>query len=281
MSVFLKVIGHNRSALFGTVMLVLFFLVAIIGPAVVPLDRTPDYLHRFLPPGWPHLLGTDYAGRDIAAQLVHGSRDIMIIAFSTGFFATLIALTVGITAGLLGGPIDAFITSVIDIVLTVPQFPIMAIFAALFRISTPIEFGLILAMWAWPSLARSIRSQILTIKLREFIEVCRIMAMGPVHIIFNELMPNVMPFITINFIGIAKDAITASVGIMMLGLVPLRVENWGMMLNMAAFQTGAIFIPHAWSYLLSPMLAIILFQYSLVHFASGVDELFDPRLRSR
>jgi peptide/nickel transport system permease protein len=63
--------------------------------------------------------------------------------------------------------------------------------------------------------------------------------------------------------------------------VPLNVENWGMMLNLAAFQTGAIYIPRAYSYLLSPMIAIILFQYSLVCFASGIDELFDPRLRRR
>ena len=67
----------------------------------------------------------------------------------------------------------------------------------------------------------------------------------------------------------------------MLGLVPLRMENWGMMLNMAAFQSGAIYVPRALSYLLSPMAAIILFQYALICFASGVDELFDPRLRSR
>jgi len=157
----------------------------------------------------------------------------------------------------------------------------MAIFAALFRIENPIMFGLILAIWSWPGLARSIRSQILTLKKKEFVEVARIMGMGTSHIMYKELMPNIMPYITINFINMAKGAITASVGIMLLGLVPLRVQNWGMMLNLAAFQTGAIYIPGAYSYLLSPMLAIVLFQYSLINFASGVDELFDPRLRAR
>ncbi len=74
------------------------------------------------------------------------------------------------------------------------------------------------------------------------------MGMSKFHIMFSELMPNMMPYITINFINIARGAITASVGIMLLGLVTLRVENWGMMLNMAAFQSGAIYVPKAYSY---------------------------------
>jgi peptide/nickel transport system permease protein len=272
---------HNRSALFGTVTLLFFLLMAAVGPELIPMDNQMDFMHRFEPPEIGHWLGTDYAGRDILAQLVHGTRDIMAIAFSTALFSTTIALMVGIPAGLMGGSFDTIMTAITDVFLTVPSFPVMAILAALFRIRNAVEFGFILAVWAWPSLARAIRSQILTLKLKEFIEVCRVMAMGTRHIVVQELLPNIMPFVTINFIGQAKNAITASVGIMLLGLVPLRVENWGMMLNMAAFQTGALFVPHAWSYLLSPMLAIILFQYSLVNVAAGIDELFDPRLRGR
>ncbi|MEQ8226136.1 MAG: ABC transporter permease [Candidatus Eremiobacterota bacterium] len=276
-----KIIKHNRRAFFGFIMLCIFFLTALLGPVLIPLDMTPDYMNRFQSPSLSHFLGTDYAGRDILIQLIHGSRDIMLIAFSTGFFGIFIAVSTGLSAGLLGGKYDAFMMRLIDVLLTVPSFPIMAIFAALFRIKNPIIFGLILALWSWPALARSIRSQILTLKKKEFIEVARIMGMSTTHIMFKELMPNMMPYITINFINIAKGAITASVGIMLLGLVPLRVQNWGMMLNMAAFQTGAIYIPKAYSYLISPMCAIVIFQYSLINFASGVDELFDPRLRTR
>lgn len=276
-----KIIRGNRRAFLGFIVLMLFLLTAIFGPILVPLDMTPDYMNRFLPPSSEHYLGTDFAGRDILAQLIHGSRDIMLIAFSTGLFGVLIAVSIGISAGLIGGAFDMVVMRAIDVFLTVPSFPVMAIFAALFRISNPITFGLILAIWSWPALARSIRSQILTMKKKEFVEVARVMHMGNLHIMFRELMPNMMPYITINFINISKGAITASVGIMLLGLVPLSVENWGMMLNLAAFQSGAIYIPRAYSYLLSPMVAIIIFQYSLINFASGVDELFDPRLRSR
>ena len=276
-----RIIRRNKRAFAGFIMLIIFLIMALIGPVLIKLDLTPDYINRFQPPSLKHFLGTDYAGRDIFTLLVHGSRDIMLIAFFTGLFGILLAITIGIAAGLTGGVFDAVVMRVIDVFLTVPAFPVMAIFAALFKIQNPITFGLILAIWSWPGLARSIRSQILTMKKREFVEVAQVMGMSKFHIMFNELMPNMMPYITINFINIARGAITASVGIMLLGLVTLRVENWGMMLNMAAFQSGAIYVPRAFSYLLSPMLAICLFQYSLINFASGVDELFDPRLRQR
>ena len=90
-----------------------------------------------------------------------------------------------------------------------------------------------------------------------------------------------IPFISINFIHIAKNAIIASVGIMLLGIVPLSVTNWGMMINIATKQVGAIYVPHALPYLLSPIFFIVVFQFALINFASGVEELFDPRSRGR
>jgi peptide/nickel transport system permease protein len=273
-------LAGNRGALAGFVGLVVFVVIAVLGPWVVPLDMTPRYQQRFQPPSMSHVLGTDYAGRDIAQQMVAGTGDILLIAFSTGLFATLLALLIGMAAGLGGKRTDALLTGVIDIFLTVPNFPIMAIFAALFQIRNPIQFGFVLSLWAWPPLARAIRSQVLTLKRREFVEVANVMAMGWTSVVCGELLPNMMPFVTINFITMAKNAITASAGIMLLGLVPLRVQNWGMMLNLAVFQSGAIYIPHAYTYVLAPMLAIVLFQYCLVRFASGIDEIFDPRLRA-
>lgn len=277
----LGIIRRNTKAFIGLIILLLFLATALVGPFMVELDMSPDHLNRFQPPSSKHFLGTDYAGRDILALLIHGSADIMLIAFSTGFFGVFLAVTIGISAGLIGGTFDTVTMRIIDVFLTVPSFPVMAIFAALFRIQDPITFGLILSLWSWPSLARSIRAQIMTLRKKEFVEAAEVMAMSKTHIMFKELMPNMMPYISINFINIAKGAITASVGIMLLGLVPLRAANWGMMLNMAAFQSGAIYVPRALSYILSPMLAIVLFQYSLICFASGVDELFDPRLRTR
>jgi len=263
----------------GLFLLALFLATALVGPWLIELERMPNYEARFAPMSAQNWLGTDYAGRDVWAQLVHGSRDILTIAFSTGFFAVLLALLIGVGGALCGGAVDAFLVGCTDIFLTVPSFPLMAILSALFRVGDPITFGLLLALWSWPGLARALRGQVLSLQQREFIEVCRLMRMGTWHILWREIFPNLVPYLTLNFILIARNAITASVGIMMLGLVPLRVENWGMMLNLAAFQSGAIFLPQGLTYLMAPLLAIVIFQYALILVAGGIEELFDPRLR--
>lgn len=273
-------IRKNPRALFGLAVLVLYFLMAALGPYLIP-DMNIEYENRYQGPSLGHLLGTDYAGRDIFAQIIHGSTDVMLIAFSTAFFATLLAAFIGIFSGLKGGKADSFIMKVVDIFLTLPQFPLMAIFAGLFSISNSISFGLLLAFFSWAGLSRAIRTQVLSLKNKEFIEVCQVMAMPLRHIIVKELLPNMVPFISINFIHLAKNAIVASVGIMLLGIVPLSVTNWGMMLNIAAKQVGALYVPAALPYLLSPIFFIVLLQFALINFAAAVEQIFDPRLRSR
>lgn len=274
-----KIIYHNKRAFFGFIILCLYIIMAICGAIFKQPNLESDYLSRFQLPSFEHLLGTDYAGRDTFTQIVYGSTDVLMIAFSAAVIGTLTAITLGFVSGLVGGRIDLFIMQVTDIFLTLPRFPIMAIFAGLFSIKDPISFGLILGVFEWPSLTRALRNQIMTLKNKEFVEVCKIMNMPLTHIMFNELFPNMIPFIAINFINIAKGAITASVGIMLLGIVPLSSTNWGMMLNLATTQTGAIYIPNAYPYLIAPIFFIVLFQFSLISFASGVEELFDPRLR--
>ncbi len=277
----LRALVRNRRALFGLVGLGFFLLMAVLGPMLIPLDRMPNPEVRFQSPSLQHLLGTDYAGRDTFAQIVHGSRDIVQISFFTGVFAVLIALAVGLSAGLAGGRVDTLLTAVIDIFLTVPQFPVMAILAALVRVGDPVTFGLVLAAWAWPGLARSLRAQVITLREREFVEAARVMALSSTWIVVREILPNLVPLVAVYFIRVARDAITVSVGIMLLGLVPLKVDNWGMMLNLATFQSGALYVPRAWAYLMSPLVAIVSFQFCLIQLASGVEELVDPRLRRR
>lgn len=273
-----RVLRHNRTAALGFAGLCVFVLMALVGPLVVPLDMTVRFELRFQAPSWAHWLGTDYAGRDILHQLVHGSRDVLLIAFSAAGLGTLVAVAVGLFAGLRGGHTERVIVLAIDVLLVLPRFPMLMILAALIPVRDPVSFGVVIALFNWPGLARSLRAEVLSLKEREFVEVARVMGLSSRHIVFNELAPNMASYISVNFIDMARGAITASIGIMFLGLVPLDVTNWGMMLNLATFNTGAIFIPAALAYVLAPLVAVVLFQYSMVAFASGLNELFDPRL---
>jgi peptide/nickel transport system permease protein len=270
----------NRKALVGAAILFLYFLMATVGPEVVPLDLTYRSELRLRPPSLAHPFGTDTHGVDIFAQIIHGSRDVLLVAFLAAIFSTGIAVAVGITAGFKGGLVDQSLMMLVNVLLTIPQFPIMLIFATVFRVSDPVSFALVLAVWMWAGLARAVRSQTLSLREREFIEAAGTLRLSPFHIVFREILPNIMPYIAINFVGMMRGAINASVGVMFLGIVPFSRTNWGMMLNMATRQTGAIYVPSGIYYAVFPILAIMFFQLGGYLFGHGLDEIFNPRLRA-
>jgi len=276
----LLIIWHNKRAFVGLLILLFFFLMATIGPEVVPLSMKSHYAERYLPPSREHILGTDYAGRDVWALIVHGSREVLLVAFLAALFTVCIGITIGMFAGLRGGLTDTLLMILTNAILTVPSFPVMLIIGSVFAVHNAVAFGALLSIWAWGGLARATRSQVLSLKEREFIEAARVLGLSTFHIVFRELLPNIMPYVTINFLTTMRWAITASVGLMLLGLVPFSSKNWGMMMNMAMTQSGAIYVPHALSYVLSPMIAIVLFQLGALFFAHGLDEVLDPRLRA-
>jgi len=276
----LRIIVRDKRAFVGMFILLFFLLMATIGPEVVHLDMRTNFAERFKPPSREHPLGTDYGGRDVLAMIVHGSRDVLSVAFMAALFTSLIAISVGMVAGLKGGLTDVILNLAINAVLSVPSFPVMLILGSVFKVTNAVTFGFVLSIWSWGPLARAVRSQVLSLKEREFIEAARVMGLSTFHIVFRELLPNVMPYVAINFIDTMRAAIGASVGLMFLGLVPFSATNWGMMLNFAVRQAGAIYLPYAMCYVLSPMVAIMLLELGGVLFAHGLDAVLNPRLRS-
>ena len=151
------------------------------------------------------------------------------------------------------------------------------IFASFFTIEDPLSFALGLSMWGWAGLSRAIRAQINSLRERDFIQICKVMGLSKAHIIFQELMPNIASYILINFILIMRNAITGSVGIMLLGLASFQPSNWGAML-LRAKDSGALLIPEAVYFLFAPIAAIMLFQMGSILLAHGLDEALNPRL---
>lgn len=277
---FFSVMRRNKQALFGMIILIIFFLMATIGPIIVPASTKTDYTNRLLGPSWQHWLGTDYAGRDTFSQFVHGSRNVLLVAFIAAVITITIAFVFGTISGVAGGMVDEILMGIAGVMLTVPSFPIMMVLSMVIKIENPITFGLVLSLWSWAGLARSIRAQILSLKHRDFIEASRVLGMGLVHIIFKEMLPNMVSYILINFISIMKGAITASVGLMVMGLVPFSSSHWGMMLNLATTTTGAMYGSTALIYFLTPVCGIMLFQMGCLFFANGLDDALNPKLSS-
>jgi peptide/nickel transport system permease protein len=131
----------------------------------------------------------------------------------------------------------------------------------------------------WPPLMRAVRAQVLSLRERDYIEAAYSLDLGLGHIIMREVFPNLVSYVAINLIFSIRTAMYALVALVVLGLVPLQEPDWGVMIFLGR-QQGALFNPEAASMMLSPILAIALFQLSLILFTRSLEEIFNPRLRS-
>jgi peptide/nickel transport system permease protein len=171
------------------------------------------------------------------------------------------------------------VLTITDIVLTVPHLIVLIVVAAIFRPQGFLLLAVLLASLQWAGLLRQVRAQVLSLKEREYVEAARSLDLGLFHVIFREMLPNMASYVAIHFIFAMTGAVYAQVGLIVLGLVPMTGANWGVMLQLALSQ-GAIYFSDSFWYILSPILAIALFQLSLVALASGLEDVFNPRLRA-
>ncbi len=276
---FLRLMARNRVGFIGFLVVIGFVLLALVGPYFVQLDTKTNVAEIYQPPSWKHPLGTDHQGRDVWAQIVHGGKDILYVAFLAGVLSTLIAVTFGSLSALAGGFVDSVIMAITDIVLTIPQFPLLAVLAAFVRLNSLTLLAVLLALLGWPTLLRAVRSQVLSLKERDYVEAAVALDMGLRHIIFAEVLPNMMSYIIISFTLAMTGAIYAQVGLIFLGLVPMSGQNWAVMIQLA-WVRGAIFFKDSIYYIMSPVLAIAFFQLALVSMSRSLEEVFNPRLRA-
>lgn len=274
----LKLLARNKTGFFGFIMIVLIVLLVFVGPLVIPPETQSHVDRIYQGPSPQHILGTDFQGRDNLVMLIHGGRDVVIVAFLAGVFTTLIAVAVGAFSAFLGGTVDGVLMSITDIWLTVPRFILLLVVASLVRLENVWQLSLFLALFGWPGLARQVRAQMLSLRKREYVEAAQLLDLGTTHIVFREMLPNMMSFITIALIAAMTSAIYSQTGLVFLGAVPFG-NNWGVMFSLA-YAKNAIYLPNAsWS-LLAPIGAIVLFQLSLVLLSRSLEEVFNPRLRT-
>lgn len=276
----LRILMHNKVGFAGFLGLVFFFILALVMPLFIPVDRQTRMDQIYEPPSFEHILGTDFQGRDIFTLIVHGGRDVLTMAFLTGIVSTVIAVVLGSLSALLGGAVDSIIMGLADIWLSIPQFPLLIVLASVVKLDNVIFLSLMLATLSWPTLTRAIRSQVLSLRQRDYVEAARLLGLGNRHIIFREIMPNMMSYIAISLVLAMTAAVYAQAGLVFLGLVSFSDNNsWGVTIQLA-WTRGAIFFRDSFLNVMAPVMAIALFQLSLVSFTRSLEEFFNPRLRT-
>ena len=274
-----KILSRNKMGLFGFIMTILIILISFVGPLIWPPETSANVAEINKGSSAQHWLGTDFQGQDNLRKIINGGKDIVTIALVTGVLSMLIAVVVGSFSAFIGGRLDSLLMDIVNIWLTIPKFPLLAVLATVLELKDVITLSVLMAILDWPGLARQVRSQVLSLKNREYIEAASMLDLGTPRIIFRELLPNMMSFIVISTIFEMTHAIYQQTGLVFLGIVPYSSANWGVMIS-AAQRRGVLFNPQAaWS-ILAPIAAIIIFQLALVSFARSLDEVFNPRLRT-
>lgn len=276
---FFSIIYRNKKAFAGLMILSFFVILAIVGAIFLREDPKTSYEGMYLGASWAHPLGTDNMGRDLLYLVVKGTKEVLSIAFLTALLTTAFGLMIGMVSGLAGGWVDKALQIITDVFMSIPSFPVIMILASVVTIQDNFSFALVLSVFNWGGLSRAIRSQIVSLKERDFIQICHVMNLSFIHIIFKELLPNIFSFIAINFIQAMKNAITGSVGIMLMGLAVFEPSNWGAII-INAKDAGALVVPAGRWALFVPIAAIALFQMGALLFANGLDDAINPRLRN-
>jgi len=275
----LKLLTYNKVGFAGFLVVIAIVLMTYVGSRFIELDTKTKVTQVYITPTWENPLGTDHQGRDVWSQIVHGGKDVIYVAFIAAILSTTIAVSFGTLSGFVGGTVDSVIMALTDIILTIPQFPLLAVLAAFISLNSLTFLGILLGLLSWPALLRAVRAQALSLKQRDFIEAARALDLGIWHIVFRELVPNMMPYIVVSFALAMTGAVYAQAGLVFLGLVPISASNWSVMTQLA-WVRGAIFFKDSVWYIMAPIIAIALLQLSLITMTRSLELVFNPRLRA-
>jgi peptide/nickel transport system permease protein len=274
------VIGRNPTTVLGCLLVFAFFLLAAIGPWVVPApgDAT-GAMHladKLQPPSWTHWFGTDEMGDDIFSRVVMATRTSLWVGLTITLIATAIGTPLGVAAGYFGRAIRAVIMRVTDMFLCVPGLVLaLAIVAAL---GPGILHGVVaLAIVWWPGYVRLIEAKALTLRTEPFVDAARTMGASDLRILFVHILPNCFSPLVVKAsmdMGMAILA-AASLGFIGLGAKPPAPE-WGAMIS-----TARSYMPDYWWYSLFPGLFIFLTVLGFNLLGDGLRDILDPRSMRR
>jgi peptide/nickel transport system permease protein len=277
---FPRLVARSKIGLIGFMVFSLFVLVALLAPVLAPYDPSAKHydasgrLMKLQPPSKEHVLGTTILGRDVFSQLIWGARPALIIGIATAIGVILIGVNVGLISGYYGGWIDNLLMRITDMFMGVPFLPFLIVVLSLTGKSLwTITFAMVIIMWR--STARVIRSQVLSLRERPFVDAARISGAGSVKIIYLEIAPNIVPIALVNVAFSLAWAIITEASLGFLGFGDPRVLSWGSIIY-EAFASEMSY--KAWWWVIPPGGAIMLLVTAVYFVGRAYEEMINPRL---
>jgi len=273
----------NRGGMIGFVLLVAFTVMAIFAPLLVTHEdpasiRWASVNPHYSPPTLDFLFGTDDVGRDIYSLTVYGARASLIVGIMASLISIVIGAAIGISSGYFGKVSDEVLMRFTDFFLVIPWFPLMIVIASLMGRSFT-NVIIVIGITSWPSTARIVRAQVLSVKEMGFVERARAIGARDGHIIIKHITPNVFPLIFANTVLLVANSIFSEAFLDFFGLGDPEIVSWGTMLE-EVYAAGA-FTSFAWWTILAPGACIVLLIMSFYLIGDALDEILNPRLRRR
>lgn len=279
---FISYVKRNPTLGIGMSLLLILLLFATVGRLFVDENKAYEQSMSInQPPSREHPFGTESQGRDLLTMMIVGTGKTLLVGAIAGAIGLTFGIVLGFVAGYYGGLFDTIVTSIIDIYMTIPAFLILILVATALRGVTLniTSMGLIVAMVSWPGPARAIRAQVLSMRERPFVMMAKLSGMNSVQIITKELVPNLLPFLVMSLSQAVYGGIMASLGLEAIGIGSRREPTMGMTLFYVQYYSG--FLLGLWWWIIAPVVIIVMTLTSLVLTSIGLDEIANPRSRSK
>ncbi|MDI3477271.1 MAG: peptide/nickel transport system permease protein [Thermoanaerobacterium sp.] len=259
-----------------TVVILVMFLgvfanIMAVHPHDVPSGKSLE------PPSSSHWLGTDDLGIDLWAQVCSGARISIIVGFGTALLAGIGGSMIGIFSGYFGGITDKIIMRLTDIMIVLPDLPMMIVLGAFFGPSMK-NIILVLALFSWTIPARIVRSKILSMKQEKYILAAKSYGAGFIYLTIKHFLPGILPLVMVSVIRLVSKAIVAEAGLSFLGLGDPTSKSWGLILNHAINFRGIYFTDYWKWWVVSPLVAITILVAAIAFISRDLEKVLNTKL---
>jgi len=264
----------DAKLLIGTTVFVVLVVLGFIFPHFSPYNpKRWNQVPRDIPPCWKYPLGTTSLGQDLFWLLTFALQNSLILGITVATISTFVGVILGLLAGYKGGYLDRALTFLSDIFIAIPSFPILVMLAALFlgRIHI-LMLAAVLCLFNWPWPAKQVRSMMLSLRERTFIETASFSGFGTIEIILKEVIPLISPWTFANFINTVLVAIGAEAGLATIGVSSLEEATLGTMIYWA-LRYQAMFRGHWW-WISVPVVTIVILFIALFLIYMSFSEMF-------
>ena len=272
-----RAVRRNRKATAGVILLLFFCFLGLFPGLIAGDNPNAEIYGRSMGISSAHPLGTTAYGQDIFAQVVWGTRQVLIIAFGAGLAATAIAAIVGVTAAYVGGATDGVLNLITDVLLVIPLFPLLIVIAAYVQNSGTVVLIAVLTLTGWSYTARQLRSQALSVRHRDFLEAAKVRGERALYVVCVEILPTMTSLLVAAFLTNALYAVLFASSLQFIGLGDPNATSWGTMLywaqNNEALQTDQ----YLWAVAPGVCIAALGTAFALLNYA--FDEIGNPALR--